>query len=167
MRVAWLALLGLGLVAAPATAQQVWSGTTFYFEKPDSANWGDPAYQDRITDDVWITRANRMGIFNIAQEGSFTHDVSPVDTEWATGSATEWETLVFQNWEDWAGSGGIPPATVGVDAVVHLIGDDIYLDIRFESWTSGALGGGFAYWRAADPTPVEETSWGRIKARTR
>jgi len=36
------------------------------------------------------------------------------------------------------------------DAVLHLITDDIYLDIRFTAWTVG-LGGGFAYDRAMAP----------------
>ena len=46
----------------------------------------------------------------------------------------------------------------GVDAVVHLITEDIYIDIRFLSWTTGngqggTGGGGFSYMRST-PAPV-------------
>jgi hypothetical protein len=36
--------------------------------------------------------------------------------------------------------------------VVHLITDDIYIDIKFLSWTSGGAGGGFSYERSTDQT---------------
>lgn len=161
-RAAGLAAMLTAMGNTSSAAQRVWTGTDVYFEKPDSANWSLPEHQDRITGAVWITRANRMGIFNIAQESSYTHYVSPLDTEWATGSAENWQDLTFQAWEDWVG--GIPLVYLDVDAVVHLVSDDIYVDIRFVSWTPMASGGGFAYWRAGDPAPLEEASWGRIKA---
>ena len=44
-----------------------------------------------------------------------------------------------------------PPHTVGVNAVVHLIAEDIYLDLRVTSWTS--RGGGFSYIRSTPPVP--------------
>ncbi|MCX5654761.1 MAG: autotransporter-associated beta strand repeat-containing protein, partial [Planctomycetota bacterium] len=49
---------------------------------------------------------------------------------------------------------------------MHLISEDIYIDIKFTSWTSGGAGGGFSYERAtADPTPSiwtasTDTQWG-------
>jgi hypothetical protein len=41
---------------------------------------------------------------------------------------------------------------IGKDAVLHLIADDIYLDIKFLSWTAGG-GGGFSYERSTVPEP--------------
>lgn len=38
----------------------------------------------------------------------------------------------------------------GQDIVVHLITNDIYIDLKFTSWTSGNIGGGFAYERSTD-----------------
>ena len=48
---------------------------------------------------------------------------------------------------------------VGVDAVVHLISDDIYIDIKFISWTKGQgseipAGGGFSYERSNSPDAI-------------
>ncbi len=155
------ALAALG-APRPATAQEVWSGRTFFFEKGDFANPDLEANQDRITDNVWITRDDLRGIYNIAQETGYTTNVSPVDTEWATGDAVDYATLTFQPWQLWHGSN--PPGTVGVDACVHLITDDIYIDIRFESWTTSAGGGGFSYYRGREDTPVERGTWSTIKA---
>jgi hypothetical protein len=135
-----------------ASALTIWSGRDHAFAKPDSADWTLPENQDRITASVWLTRANSRGLFNIAQEDTYTTPVSPLDTEWATGDAVDWESLTFAPWRVW--NGGLPPSMVGVDAVVHLISDDIYLDIRFESWTEANGGGGFSYLRASPPVGV-------------
>jgi hypothetical protein len=146
----------------PAAGRQLWSGRDYHFEKLDFADWNLPENQDRITDVVWITRKSDHGIFNIAQEQGYVTNVSPADTEWAIGNAVDWESLSFQPWQLWAGN--FPPGIVGVDACVYLISDDIYIDIRFDSWTQSAQGGGFAYHRANDPTPVERGGWGAVKA---
>ncbi len=53
--------------------------------------------------------------------------------------------LTFYTWVTWAGN--FPPGTVGQDAVVHLISEDIYIDIRFESWSCCGAGG-FSYVRS-------------------
>lgn len=63
---------------------------------------------------VWLTRAQVRGLFNIAQEDTYTRRVSPVDTEWATGDAANWQELTFAPWEIW--NGNFPPAMVGLDA---------------------------------------------------
>jgi hypothetical protein len=145
-----------------AGATQVWSGRTHFFQKVNSTDWTLPENQDRITNLVRITRANTQGIFNIAQETDYTSDVSPTDTEWATGNAVDWATLSFAAWEVW--NEAFPPGMVGLDAVVHLITDNIYIDIRFESWTQGPNGGGFSYYRAPDPSLVQPRAWSAIKA---
>lgn len=143
------------LIALPAwAAPVVWTGPTTTFTKVDGADWTQAANQDRITGNVWITRQNIRGLINFASESSYTHDASPADTEWASGSAADWASLTFQPWELWGDSIGQKPDIVGVPAVLHLITDDIYLDIQFTSWTSSAGGGGFAYERSTVPEPV-------------
>ena len=154
-----LACLSLGLAGA-ARGQEVWSGHTVYFEKASYADWTLPENQDRITPAVWISRKNTQGIFNIAQEDGYSA-ISPMDTEWATGSAAEWQNLTFSTWVIW--TGGNPAGTIGLDAVVHLISDGIYIDIRFESFVGGNAGGGFSYYRGDDPIPVEPAALSMIK----
>lgn len=139
-----------GALAAPACALEIWSGRTLSFSKPAFADWTQPGNQDRITDVVWLTRADTRGIFNIQSEIAYGAS-SPAGTEWATGNAVDHASLSFLPWRDWAI--GNPPATVGVDAVVHLVAEDIYVDIRFDSWAQTGLGGGeFSYTRAERPT---------------
>lgn len=163
----WLPrLLALTLLSTaatgPALALEIWSGRTYGFTKPPFANPTLPGSQDRITDQVWITRGNSMGIFNIRQESSYLPDFSPKDTEWATGNAVDHASLTFQPWELWHGSS--PPSMIGVNAVVHLVSEDIYVDIVFDSWGSAITGGAFSYRRALPPVvPAKPTSWGRIK----
>jgi hypothetical protein len=129
-------------------ASTIWNGPTITFTKPSGADWNDPVYQDHLTDNVWLTRANIRGLFNIRAESSYTSFFSPADTEWADGTTADLPGLTFFTWEGWNGHN--PPAMVGRDAVLHLITDDIYLDIKFTSWDVGASGGGgFAYERAA------------------
>jgi len=129
-------------------AQTIWNGPTTTFTKPNNADWNLQAYQDRITPSVWITRKNTQGIFNINQEFGYV-STSPEDTEWAFGTTSNLGTLTFATWV--VTNSNYPPGMVGQDMVVHLISDDIYIDIKFTSWSQGALGGGgFSYQRSTD-----------------
>lgn len=143
------ALVGL-LACGHACAQTVWSGYDFSFTKPSFADWTDPANQDRITSSVWLTRANVQGLFNIHDEDFYMRDISPSGTEWSFGVASDWESLDFHPWEIAVGTA--PPLSVDQAMVVHLIEDDIYLDIMFTRWGIGPTGGSFAYVRAV-PAP--------------
>jgi hypothetical protein len=152
----------LHLYPGEAAAQTVWSGYAHSFTKPASTDPNDPENQDRITDNVWVTRASTGGIYNISQE-TFYDFSSPADTEWATDlnnpgdtiAATNWANLDFASWIDaYGGSGGgtLPARLIGRNAVVHMISDNIYIDLRFTDWTAGG-GGGFSYLRAV-PEPA-------------
>jgi hypothetical protein len=152
------AAIALNLVKS-INAQTVWSGFTVEFSKAISTDPTLPQNQDRITDNVWLTRAVNKGIFNIRQESEYDQGdfSSPEGTEWATDLNNPGETIAAENWEDLAfttwvsayggeGSGQLPSRLIGRDAVVHLITDDIYLDLRFTNWSGG--GGAFSYQRA-------------------
>ena len=149
--------------AVSISSADVWQGPSITFTKAPNADWTLPENQDQITPNVAITRANLRGIFNIAQESEFSKTTpissspSPVDTEWAFGTTNEIGTLSFETWVVW--NGAFPPDMVGQNAVLHLISEDIYLDIRFTSWGEGAAsGGGFSYVRSTPNTPVPEPS---------
>lgn len=160
-----LAAAGLLVLAPSAHAAQVWSGRTFAFSKAPNADPTRAVNQDRITASVWITRAVAAGIYNAASEAFYTHLISPSGTEWATGDAANHASLTFTDWETWALAAGGPPATVGIPACVHLIADDIYIDIVFDSWQA-VSGGAFSYHRAPNQvvTPTEQATWGAVQA---
>jgi hypothetical protein len=138
--------------------QTLWNGPVITFSKAAFANPGLAANQDRITNSTWITRASTQGLYNAATEGSYVDNVSPANTEWATGSLANYASLSYQPWELWAGGPPNIPSIVGVQAVVHLISENIYIGIRFTGWGVGAGGGGsFSYERttAGTTTPVK------------
>ena len=121
------------------------------FTKADDADPTQAANQDRLTSNVWLTRGGNRGLYNIAKEAFFTHSVSPADTEWASGTTANYASLTYTDWETWARSVGNPPSTPGVNAVLHLKTDDIYLDIKFIFWSMRS--GGFSYERST-PGPI-------------
>lgn len=143
------------------------------FSKADFADWTLAENQDRITDNVWITRADSKGIFNIAQEDEFEKDtdVSPIGTLWASGAtgntgrgeiiccverdavalAVEGPGAEYSDWRDVVGGSPSPERTYSM----YLTQDDLYFDVVFTSWTEGnedgvPPGGGFSYTR----TPI-------------
>lgn len=150
--IATLLVSGTTCIASPV----IWNGPLISFNKPNFANPMLAANQDRITSDLWLTRGSSQGLFNAENEGSFSHFSSPVGTQWATGSLANYATLSYSDWNSWAkGVNAGPPSTVGVQAVVHIIPDDIYFSIRFTSWQSSGGGGGFSYLRStAVPEPA-------------
>jgi hypothetical protein len=149
--------------APPLTASAVpivWSGPVIVFSKASGADWTLAANQDRITDNVVITRASTQGIFNIALETAFS-PTSPSDTEWATDlnnpsqaiRADNYAALAFSTWQAAYDNSPMRNA-VGRSAVLHLIRDDIYLELRFTGFQGGTPGGAFAYERStAVPEP--------------
>lgn len=156
-----------GTTAGTTGAQETWTGPSVVFTKANDADWNLPENQDRITDDVWITRKSTRAIFNIKVESEYnkTDNDSPLGTEWAAGDIADWATLTYQPFFEYAGGRvGDNVLTLG-PSVVHLIADDIYIPIKFTSWTASAGGGGFSYTRGTrDPSPVASSTWGAIKA---
>ena len=140
----WLALLLFAGLAAPVAteAATIWNGPPV-----SESNATEP---DKITANVWLTRGGSQGLFNAKTESFFTHFFSPADTKWADGTTANYASLSYTDWNTWSKNiHGGPPNTVGVNAVVHLITDDIYIDITFTSW--GGVGGAYSYQRATPP----------------
>lgn len=145
-----LVVFGLMAGCLPTLAATIWTGPMTSFTKANSADWTQAANQDRLTPNVWLTRASTEGLFNIKSEASYDRpgNTSPADTEWATGTTANLGSLSFTSWYNWSKhTNGGPANTVGVDAVLHLISEDIYIDIKFTSWSS-ISGGGFSYQRS-------------------
>jgi len=147
-----LALLVIILFTLNVISQNIWTGPPLTFAKADGADWTLQANQDRITSNVWLTRKNSSGLFNIVSESSHTKGVSPADTEWAYGTTADIGSITFASWG--TTNGDNPPGMVNQDMVLHLITDDIYIDIKYLSWANGGTGGqgGFSYVRSTDQT---------------
>jgi hypothetical protein len=121
---------------------------TIMFRKADGADPSDAANQDRITDNVWITRGNTGGqIYNAAVESSSDKDESPTGTRWAIGTTNDIENLTFDTFRNTFNN---KPKTnaVGTNVVVELVQDSIFINLRMTQWSEGRSGGGgFAYTR--------------------
>ncbi|HEV2693682.1 MAG TPA: hypothetical protein VG347_12385 [Verrucomicrobiae bacterium] len=130
-------------------AATVWTGPVITYTQP-APNPTQAGNQDRITPDVWLTRAASKGLFNAFYETSAT-TFSPMNTEWAFGSLASYASLNYTNWLVLL-NGASPTTLIGQPMVVHLISDDIYLSINITAWTAGGSGG-FAYQRST-PEPA-------------
>ncbi len=139
-------------------AQTIWKGPKITFTKADKTNWNLVANQDRITDNVSLTRKGKSGLFNIIKEAdagavSDSSNPAPADTEWAYGTTEDYASLTYQRLSDLIGSGNFENIVDSRNIVLHLITDDVYIDIKFLFWTSGnSIGnpnfGGFSYERS-------------------
>jgi hypothetical protein len=147
------------MVQETAAAPTIWTGPSVTFSKTSGADPTLPANQDRLTENVALTRGSSQGIYNILAEASFT-SVSPDGTLWATDlnnpgdqiNAANWAELSFTTWSG-AYNNSVGNNILNRSAVVHLVDDDIYLDLRFTAFQGGGPGGGFTYVRS---TPVPE-----------
>lgn len=160
LRAAFTLFVAISL-ACGASAATVWSGPTIDFTKPAFGDPDDLANRDRIVPGVVeLTRGDSSGLYNHALEAGYVVDVSPADTEWAfetnnpgeSVAATNFMSLSFADWR--TAHGGNPMATIGQNAVLHIVSADIYLDLTFTSFAGGGSGGGFSYTRATVPEPT-------------
>ena len=125
----------------------IWSGATITFEKPDEADPTDAANQDRITDNVWITRGNDGGqIYNAVSEDNADKNSSPSGTLWAKGTTANLDQLRFGSFRDVVDK---PKDAIDENLVMLLTEDNIAIDIKLTSW-SGNRAGGFAYERSSE-----------------
>ncbi len=133
----------------------IWSknDSTLTFTKANHADWTQAANQDRISDNLWITRGDKSYIFNYADEVEADSDVSPNGTQWALGTTDNLDTLTFGTFGDlWNEN---VSEIANNDMVVYVESDNVYFDINFSSWTQGSSnGGGFSYTRAKGPEPT-------------
>ncbi|MDA9676307.1 BspA family leucine-rich repeat surface protein [Flavobacteriaceae bacterium] len=99
------------------------------------------------TKSVAITRGNDGGqIYNISKESSADKTNSPLGTTWAVGTIDQRESLTFKKFRAAVGK---PKDVVGKDLVMYLEDHDVYLSVKFTSWTEGK-NGGFVYERSAN-----------------
>ena len=140
---------GMSASAPLIRGATVWTGPLITYNQP-SPDPTQASNQDRITPDVWLTRAASKGLFNAVYETNATA-LSPTNTEWALGTLDNYASLPYTNWLAWL-NGASPTTLVGQPVVVHLVSDDVYLSMQFTLWVPGGSGG-FAYQRST-PAPA-------------
>ncbi|WP_435622541.1 putative metal-binding motif-containing protein [Flagellimonas sp.] len=135
------------------------------FTKEDLADHELEENQDRITDVVWLTRSDDglVGFYNVfSQNQPMIEDMncaySADDIEWARGStATPTNELQFGGFFNLV-DGCVDndfflniQNIIGEALVLHLISEDIYIDVVFTSYSIVNIGGsgGFSYMRSA------------------
>jgi len=124
----------------------VWTGSLMTFTKVNGSDPTIAANQDRIRDNVWITRNNSEGgqIFNAVSESVASKNTSPLGTQWAEGKIADYASLTYTSFRTATVK---PKNAVGKTFVVHLTQDNIYLSIKMLSW-SCCRSGGFSYERS-------------------
>lgn len=130
------------------TTGTIWTGAKISFTKADGADPDQETNQDRITDNVWLTRGNNGVLYNAKTENSASQNSSPDDTEWAKGTTSQISSLTFESFREMANQNVI--GLVGENLVLHLITDDIYIDLTITDWKRKNQGGqgGFTYERS-------------------
>ena len=125
----------------------VWNGATITFTKAAGANPAVEANQDRITDNVWLTRGNNGGqIYNAVTESGSTKSSSPAGTMWALGELSNVSNLTFAPFRTAVGN---PKSIVGRNLVLYIPDDNVVISVVFTSW-SQSRSGGFAYTRSTE-----------------
>ncbi|SVB88270.1 uncharacterized protein METZ01_LOCUS241124, partial [marine metagenome] len=70
---------------------------TVTFTKEDWADWTLPENQDRVSDNLWITRGDYNALFNAIYEYPEDHPHGPEGTQWAVGPLEDIEMLWFDS----------------------------------------------------------------------
>ena len=116
------------------------------FTKQDSADWTLPENQDRIAENVWITRKHNQSIFNIAQEDGYSgSNGSPLGTLWAYSSTENTQSSDYTSFVTM--HGGNPQSIINDTVSLYLPDYERYFDLVFLSFSGGNSGGGFSYMR--------------------
>ena len=123
------------------------------FTKNNYADWQLPQNQDRVTDNIWITRGDNSFIFNAFNEMAGWHPHGVDGVEWAIGPLENIDNLIFETdfvmMLDHSVGNSLNNIFIpnNLPMVMHLIEDDIYYEVQWHSWTESAQGGGFSYTR--------------------
>ena len=130
-----------------------------YFTKENNADWTLEENQDRISETVWLTRANNQGIFNIYSQNSYAPN-GPFGTSWRWGATldesysdldyTSWNAAVLQS--GYNVNQTLIQQVAGVPVFSLFLNEtQEYYDVTFTSFSGNNSGGGFSWYR----TPVE------------
>ena len=123
--------------------------TPVRFTKVANADWRLAENQDQITPNVWLTRANEGLLFNARIEDR-PNGAGPSGTKWFLGRLEDYTeeqlfTLEFRSLKNAAGSR--MKDTPGKTFIVHLVEDNVFIELTFHAWGNKSEGAGFSYSR--------------------
>jgi len=143
-------------VRSEAPPPTIWNGGSLTFTKP-------PGSSDCITAQTCLSRITVL--YNTVTGTVSGHQpcpgyTGPSNTEWAYGHITNWATLTYRPLFDT--NGCAPTTMVATPLVVHLIAENIYVQIKFNFWNSGSSS--FSYSRTTGVAASTATISGRVLA---
>ena len=121
-------------------AQTIWNQGSLTFVKTS------PGQFEAMTSQTHITRGSNQPLYNSVTESNANSDQcwNPGNTEWAEGNIASWYNLTYSSIGNVVG--GCSFSNISNRAyVLHLISENIYLQITFTYWQQG--GGNFTYTR--------------------
>lgn len=128
-----LTFLLLMTVSTRSNAQTIWNTGSFVF------SFTGAGQQDCITAQTCLTRTTVL--FNSVCETVAGNQgcgyTGPCNTEWSYGDIANWNSLTYTRLYAVNGGCAQPPTWVGNPLVCHLIAEDIYMQLTFNSWTPG------------------------------
>lgn len=143
-----------------------WTGPEIPFFHAAGSTTADEITTNHIgldaTNNVWLDRGTRLPLYNAAAESSWNGVTSPVNTMWvvASGPLTSATNLIFDTFDNVVGQpGSSPENSVGQTFFVHIVSDDIYLQLTLTDWGAHDVGD-FGYNRSTPaavvvpPTPT-------------
>lgn len=111
-------------------AQTIWTGADLTFTKTGSSDWTLEANQDRLTNNVWITRQNKKSIYNYKWwQDNFSADATSEDLNFDFWNS-DWEGAVSQTFTSTGGTKGIKWA----------LSDDTGSNADWSGYNYGTLG---------------------------
>ncbi|MDA9344180.1 T9SS type A sorting domain-containing protein, partial [Algibacter sp.] len=111
-------------------AQTIWTGADLTFTKTGSSDWTLEANQDRLTNNVWITRQNRKSIYNYKWwQDNFSADATSEDLNFDFWN-DDWDGIVSQTFT----------ATGGTKGIKWALLDDTGSNTDWSGYNYGTLG---------------------------
>ncbi|MEZ5047641.1 MAG: hypothetical protein R2831_11695 [Chitinophagaceae bacterium] len=134
-------------------SQTIWDSGSLTFVRTSASQ------QDCIVPSTCLARQNTGVIYNAVDQtggGGQGCNFTPSNTEWAYGEISDWNTLMYAPLYQTISCA--PPSMVNNPMVLHLINEDIYLQVTFTYWAMMAGGGGdFTYTRTTGPSITNST----------
>lgn len=134
-------VVAMSFATLNANAQIIWDQGSLTFTKTT------PGQSDNISGYTHLTRGSNGPLYNAVYESSQVYgscSYNPTNTEWAYGNISDWNTLTYQDL--FCLNNRYPPSMVNRPMVVHLIQENIYLQLTFTYWQATG-GGNFTYTR--------------------